>query len=66
MGLGLQSLGQLANGGPVAARIATDLEQQQVLQRRNASLTSQILVQPQKAAKLVAEMSLTSRRPKRT
>jgi hypothetical protein len=54
--LGLQALGQFAHGGPVAPGEALDVEQQQVLQRRDAVLARDLLGKAQEAAQPVAEL----------
>jgi hypothetical protein len=53
---GLQALGQLAHGGPFAAGVALDVQQQLILQRRDAGILDQVFGGAQEAAQVIAEV----------
>ena len=54
--LGLQALGQLADGCVLAARVAFDLQQQLVLQGRYAVAASELLAVAQETPQFVAKV----------
>jgi hypothetical protein len=56
MVLGLQSFGQFPHRSPVTRGETLDVQQQQVLQRRDAALPRHLFAEAQEAAQLVAEL----------
>ena len=54
--LGLQALGKLTDGCPVATGVALDMQQQQILQRRHPILACHLLAEADKLPYLVAKI----------
>ncbi|SAL88603.1 hypothetical protein AWB68_08831 [Caballeronia choica] len=54
--LRLETLSQFADGRPVAARIAPDVQQQQVLQRRDALAVRRLFRETLEAPHLIAKL----------
>lgn len=59
--LGLKALGQLGHGGPASARKPLDLQQELVLQRRDAMPVRHLLAEAEELAQLVAKAAMFSK-----